>query len=392
MRLLFFDFTIQFGGGPQGTVYLARRLCSGNEVHVVDAYGCCRPYANALADTKARRHVLCPDAQETYIGREGEPLARLASLVRQAPALWEVRRRLTRKVLEISPDVIWVNNEKSLAFLCASWSLRRFPIVFYYRGWGRPEQVGLRLRSLLRLRTAAVLTHARAAREQLRLAGVPGGKIRFTPNVIDAEATLARAKEPPDEPAPAPGRSPIILVPAARLTREKGLDTAVESLRMLKRRGTSARLWLPGTEAVGDRGDYVEGLKRKIAEYGLERDVEFLGWREDMPALIKAADIVALPSHTEGLPRAILEAMLLKRPVCAAPVGGIPEVITHGRTGMLFGVRDAGGLAGAVETLAGDPAARGRIVEGAYDFFRGTCDPREHTRAVLEAFESARRR
>jgi glycosyltransferase involved in cell wall biosynthesis len=81
--------------------------------------------------------------------------------------------------------------------------------------------------------------------------------------------------------------------------------------------------------------------------------------------------------------------MTLKRPVCATPVGGIPEIIEHGRTGLLSGAGDAAALAGNILRLAEEPAAMERLVLEASRFVAGYCDPEAHTRKVLEVFGRA---
>jgi glycosyltransferase involved in cell wall biosynthesis len=107
-----------------------------------------------------------------------------------------------------------------------------------------------------------------------------------------------------------------------------------------------------------------------------------------MEAVINASDIVILPTHTEGFPRVILEAMVLRRPVCATPVGGIPEAIIDGETGLLFEVDDDRMLARQIERLLTDSVLRDKIVEQAYEYVLKGFTPDEHTRIVTEVFES----
>ena len=80
-----------------------------------------------------------------------------------------------------------------------------------------------------------------------------------------------------------------------------------------------------------------------------------------VPAVYLASDAFVLPSHTEGLPRVVLEAQATGTPVVATAVGGVPEVITDGETGRLVPARDPGALAGVLADLASDPAERERL-------------------------------
>ena len=93
----------------------------------------------------------------------------------------------------------------------------------------------------------------------------------------------------------------------------------------------------------------------RAAEQGLADRVRFLGFRPDAPRLIPAFDIIAVPSHVEPLGNATLEAMAAARPVVGSKVGGIPEMIVDGVTGLLVPSRDADSLANAIQGLVRDP-------------------------------------
>jgi glycosyltransferase involved in cell wall biosynthesis len=96
---------------------------------------------------------------------------------------------------------------------------------------------------------------------------------------------------------------------------------------------------------------------RQLADsLGLADAVHFLGQRRDVPDLLNAMDVFVLPSYSEGVSLALLEAMAAGRPVIATAVGGLPEVVTDGDTGLLIPPRDADALAQALERLLADPA------------------------------------
>jgi glycosyltransferase involved in cell wall biosynthesis len=96
-------------------------------------------------------------------------------------------------------------------------------------------------------------------------------------------------------------------------------------------------------------------LKKMARELGIEKNVQFLGFRKDIYNLIGLADMVVLSSRSEGLGISILEALALKKPVIASNVGGIPEIITHGKTGLLVPPDDPEALAGAMLYLIKNP-------------------------------------
>ena len=89
--------------------------------------------------------------------------------------------------------------------------------------------------------------------------------------------------------------------------------------------------------------------------------MRFLGFREDVPELLSLFDVFALPSLSEGLSIALLEAMAAGKPVVATNVGGNPELIIDGETGLLVPAGDAGSLATAIGALLSDPAEARRL-------------------------------
>ena len=135
--------------------------------------------------------------------------------------------------------------------------------------------------------------------------------------------------------------------------KRKGLQYLVEAAAVLARRVPSARLLLIGS------GPLTRQLQQMARHRCVEHVVRFCGFREDVPTLMRALDMLTLPSLSEGLPIAVLEAMAAGLPVVASRVGGIPEAVVHGETGLLVQAGDVSGLAAALSELAVD-RRRGR--------------------------------
>ena len=157
------------------------------------------------------------------------------------------------------------------------------------------------------------------------------------------------------QPAPAPpageGRAAVVLC-AARFEPVKNHALLLEAAARLAARGRAFVLRLVGT------GELEGAVRARVRELGLEDRVEFLGYRDDMPELIAGADVCVLPSLKEGLPRAVIEAMAMARPVVATRVPGTREVVRDGETGLLVDPADAGGFADTLERLILDPGLR----------------------------------
>jgi glycosyltransferase involved in cell wall biosynthesis len=93
--------------------------------------------------------------------------------------------------------------------------------------------------------------------------------------------------------------------------------------------------------------------------------VRILGFRDDVASIVAAADALVLSSDHEGLPVAVMEAFALGTPVVATAVGGVPEAVTDGTSGLLVPPRDPGALATALQRLADDAPLRAELASGA---------------------------
>jgi glycosyltransferase involved in cell wall biosynthesis len=147
----------------------------------------------------------------------------------------------------------------------------------------------------------------------------------------------------------------------ARLEHEKGHPTLLDAWPRVLRRVPNA--WLL---VVGEGSRRAE-LEAQAAALGIAERVVFTGRRDDVPAVTAALDIAVLPSYREAQGLTILEAMALSRPVVATAVGGIPEMIENGRTGLLVPSHDPEALAAAIIRLFTDHAYADMLAKGGHD-------------------------
>jgi glycosyltransferase involved in cell wall biosynthesis len=148
--------------------------------------------------------------------------------------------------------------------------------------------------------------------------------------------------------------APVIGV-IARLDAVKGHQYLLEAMPEILMSIPQAQLMFVGT------GPLEQWLHQRIAQLALKSHVLFLGLRRDIPELLKAMDVFVLPSLCEGLALALLEAMACCLPVVASRVGGIPEVVEDGRTGVLVPPGDSDALAQAIIVLLKDEEKRHRM-------------------------------
>ncbi len=149
----------------------------------------------------------------------------------------------------------------------------------------------------------------------------------------------------------------ILLVNVARLAPEKAQDQLIQSFSIIHKKHPQTKLWISG---VGLQSIEQE-LLRLRAEYGLESSVRLLGFTEDVWSLLGMADMMVHPSHAEGMPAAVLEAMAASLPIVASAVNGLPEMIQHNFCGKLIAENDVQGFADAVMELIEDPVEAARL-------------------------------
>jgi glycosyltransferase involved in cell wall biosynthesis len=136
-----------------------------------------------------------------------------------------------------------------------------------------------------------------------------------------------------------------------RIVREKGAVEFVRAAAAVKREVPEAKFVMVGDPLPSDRDSCLGEVARLRDELGLGGDLVLTGYRTDVPALLASFDVFALPSHREGMPRALLEAMASGLPVVATRIRGCREEVVDGGTGVLVPPRDPAALAGAMSRI-----------------------------------------
>lgn len=145
------------------------------------------------------------------------------------------------------------------------------------------------------------------------------------------------------------GSGPILLT-VARLTEQKGHRFLIEALPTLLAEWPSLVCLFVG------EGECRESLHELARKNGVEQSCRFVGSRDDVVDWYAAADVVVLPSLSEGFPFVLLEALAMSCPVVATAVNGVPEIIEEGTTGVLVPPRNARALETAIRNVLRDPA------------------------------------
>ncbi len=149
-----------------------------------------------------------------------------------------------------------------------------------------------------------------------------------------------------------------VVTTVSRLVRHKGHP---ELLRAMEATPDNTVLWVVGERLASDHGEDLEAdFARAAAALGSRR-LKRLGYRHDIAAILAASDVFCLPSHFEGLPMSIIEAMLTGLPVVATDIRGPREQVRDGETGLLVPPMTDAPLAQALSRLAAEPALRARM-------------------------------
>lgn len=168
--------------------------------------------------------------------------------------------------------------------------------------------------------------------------------VRFRPDPAARACVRAALGVPEDR---------LVVVIVSRLVRHKGHLELLAAMRDLP----GAELWVVGNRLSSDHGPDPSDLFGQAPP----GTVRLLGYRDDIPAVLAAADIFALPSHFEGLPMSVIEAMLTALPVIATDIRGPREQVVDGETGLLVPPMQVPPLAAALCRLAADPGLRARM-------------------------------
>ena len=211
-----------------------------------------------------------------------------------------------------------------------------------------------------------VVVFGPALMESARELGLDGSKLSIIPKGVDLDRFQPGCD--PQGVRASLGISPdeAMLLNVGRLVPVKGVETLIEVTRRLSRDGFKVR-----TVIVGD-GPYRDEYERMAAK--VRGNVVFAGFRSDIPQLLAACDVFVLPSISEGLPSALLEAAACGKPLVASNTGAIPDVVIHGETGFLAEPGDVESFARHIKLLLDDAEKAARFGARAREHVRRDFD------------------
>ena len=355
MRVLFVDQTGELGGGEFSLLDIVKGTSNSAEVALFGD----GPFRGLLQDAGIPTHVL-------HLGKVGEIRREgtIASASNALPALWRFRQRFSPLVAGF--ELVYANSQK--AFLMSALSKKKHqPLVWHLRDILDAEHFSATMRRLAvftsRIAATAIIVNSQATKDALVRAGGDEGNIIVIHNGVDAAPFDQISEEDVAAEKARLGLQGRFTVGVfGRLSPWKGQHVLISAIARIP----DVHAIIVG-EALFGENDYAERLRIQTAEQGVQDRVHFLGFRRDIPRLMRVADVIA---HTSIAPepfgRVLVEGMLAERPVIASRAGGALEILTHEQTGLLIKAADPSELQAAIvrlqtnEAFAKALARRGR--------------------------------
>jgi len=194
----------------------------------------------------------------------------------------------------------------------------------------------------------------RLADRMARETGYPRERIRTIRNGLDLDQWAAGDRHKTRAALGATSNEVLVLA-VGRLVSVKNHALLLTAFAQARTDGTHCRLLIAGD------GPLRPELESQIRSMGIDAEVSMLGERRDVPDLLAASDVFVLSSDSEGMSNTIIEAMAAGRPVVATNVGGNPELVVDGETGLLVDRGNGDAMAAAIAALSSDPARRERL-------------------------------
>jgi glycosyltransferase involved in cell wall biosynthesis len=349
--ILFFDHTAAWGGGEVALFHLVTNLDRARFTPIV-VLGEDGPLADRLREAGVFVHVqaLAASVGQTRKGTLGlRGWFRVRAIFSALSYCWKLRGLIRR----LSPALVFTNSLKAdllggiaarLAGVKVIWSVQDRIANDYL-----PKAMVRFFRAAARLIPHAVVANSRATLETLRL---PPRWQGTRAHVVHCGVVF------PPQPV---GRTPANVLSVGiigRLAPWKGQEVFLRSVRRLVAEFPAVRFQIVGAALFGET-EFAAGLRRLAVDLGVEQNVEFLGFRHDIPEVLRGLDVVVHASTSpEPFGLVIAEAMAAGKAVIASRGGGVPEIVVDGVTGLLVPMGDEAALARAIAYLLRDESLR----------------------------------
>lgn len=365
MKIIFLEAVQEYGGAQMATLELASRLSACHEVLLVDCYGSCRPFLEAVHQKGLQISIIQPRSEPYIIFKYSGVIRNLIRALRYIPHWMLLRAKVDQLFSEFKPELVVVYNTKVLSLL-KSKKNSSYKSVYYAHGWYIPKQLSKITRFCLKQRVNKILCISEATRQALYANNVhPLDEMYVVHNAIDENLLPTSVADIPES------EGCFKILHSGAFIPDKGIHISVEIAKTLRDRGIHFKLIIAGLVYHGAISEkYYSEIEKMIADYGLGDSVILVRDKSNVIDYFRACDIVIHPSATEGLPLVVMEAMVLKKPVIANAVGGITDLILHGFTGILPQYNNVNEYADHIIQLKDDKALYDKIAGNAYSLIK----------------------
>jgi len=287
--------------------------------------------------------ILCP------------PLVRRTNIIKDLNAFLDIWRIIKK----ISPEIVHTHSSKAGLLGRLAAKLARIPIVVHtphghvFFGYFGPLKTKIfiileRLVSRITHRIIALTNKEKEDYIKFRIANEDKFDVIYSGIELDKFKELSEDKKQNFVKELGIPEKSLIIGTVGRLVPVKGHEFLIKAAKYIISKYPEAFFVFTGD------GPLEHNLKRQARELGINNNIIFLGWRSDAAKIISVYDIFSLPSLNEGMGRVLAEAMSLGKPIVASNVGGIPDLVTHGKNGFLVPARNPEKLAKYIQILIED--------------------------------------
>ncbi|QFX97126.1 glycosyltransferase family 4 protein [Acidithiobacillus thiooxidans] len=353
MNILFVDQTAKLSGGELALLDIVTPYKDGSKVILFED----GPLRAELVKRQVKVEIIIPNGALNNIRRGSRiPMASITSLVRLARSVAQEAKNF---------DFIFANSQKAGLISVLAGQLASKPVVWYLHDILNSEHFGkaqlLAARYTAR-KSTQILVNSKSTKEALQILTGRNDNTHLIYNAFNTKPFVQTANSQENQREALGFDSRPLVGVFGRLSPWKGQDVFLRTLAMMP----AVHGLIVGSPMFGEDA-YAQHLEQEIKTLGLENRVKLLGFRSDIPELMKTCDIIA---HTSIAPepfgRVIVEGMLSGRPVVASKSGGPNEIIENGVTGMLYTPGDSQALQSVLSEIINEPeqallmAQRGR--------------------------------
>jgi glycosyltransferase involved in cell wall biosynthesis len=298
----------------------------------------------------------------------------------------QVLPQLREIIAQRAPDIIQTHMIKSHFLAKLSGLTKTYPWVAYHHGYTTTD---LKMRAYNQLdrwslpSAARVITVCAEFARDLTQSGVQKERIAVRHNAVIAPRNVTSDEQQRLRDRLRVGNDERVVLAVGRLSREKGHADLIYAMSVLRELDSELRFKL----LIVGEGPEQANLSRAVTERNLASQVVFVGHVTDVAPFYAIADVLALPSHSEGSPNVLLEAMAAGVPVVATSVGGVPEIATTEENALLVASHDPQTFASAMHRVLSDETLAKKLAANGRERVANDFSPQSHARSLIKIYE-----